>query len=114
MEAKIAVCDDEHQQTEYIKSLVNKWADVKNIKVTVDMFESAENFKSAWSENFALPTEDEWEYICGGGSRTLFRWGDSFDYEMNLYHFNADFLPKDALYFGGTKPVWLIDCLLPI
>ena len=51
MEIKIAVCDDEHHQTEYIKSLVNKWADGKNIGLTVDMFESAENFKSAWSES---------------------------------------------------------------
>jgi len=51
MEIKIAVCDDEHQQTEYIKSLVSKWADAKNIKVTIDMFESAEKFKSAWSES---------------------------------------------------------------
>ena len=51
MEIKIAVCDDCHQQTEYIKSLVNKWAAEKNIKVTADMFESAENFKSAWSES---------------------------------------------------------------
>lgn len=25
---------------------------------------------------FALPTEDEWEYLCGGGARTLFRWGN--------------------------------------
>ena len=54
MEIKIAVCDDEHQQTEYIKSLVNKWADANNIKVTVDMFENAENFKFAWSESKAF------------------------------------------------------------
>ena len=51
MEIKIAVCDDEHQQTEYIKSLVNKWADVKNIEINIDMFDSAENIKSVWSEN---------------------------------------------------------------
>jgi hypothetical protein len=36
---------------------------------------------------FRLPTEDEWEYLCGGGLRTLFRWGDSFDYDIHLYHF---------------------------
>lgn len=36
---------------------------------------------------FRIPTEDEWEYLCGGGTRTLFRWGDSFDYDMHLYHF---------------------------
>jgi hypothetical protein len=27
-------------------------------------------------EGFRLPTEDEFEYLCGGGSRTLYRWGD--------------------------------------
>jgi hypothetical protein len=25
---------------------------------------------------FRFPTPDEWEYICGGGTPTLFRWGD--------------------------------------
>jgi hypothetical protein len=25
---------------------------------------------------FRLPTSDEWEYSCGAGARTLFRWGD--------------------------------------
>ena len=26
---------------------------------------------------FTLPTEDEWEYLCNGGTRALFRWGDT-------------------------------------
>jgi DNA-binding LytR/AlgR family response regulator len=51
MEINIAVCDDEHQQTEYIKMLVDKWADVNNNKINIDMFDSAENFKAAWSES---------------------------------------------------------------
>jgi formylglycine-generating enzyme required for sulfatase activity len=42
------------------------------------------------AEGLALPTEDEWEYLCGGGSRALFRWGDSFDYEMKLRYFAKD------------------------
>lgn len=25
---------------------------------------------------FRLPTSDEWEYLCGCGAQTLFRWGD--------------------------------------
>ncbi len=33
---------------------------------------------------FSLPTADEWAYLCGGGCRTLYPWGDSFDYEMGL------------------------------
>ena len=41
MEIKIAVCDDEYQQTEYIKSLVSKWASDNNIAVTIEMFDSA-------------------------------------------------------------------------
>ena len=51
MEIKIAICDDEHELANYIKNLVGKWADKKSIRAKIDMFDSAENFKSAGSEN---------------------------------------------------------------
>jgi DNA-binding LytR/AlgR family response regulator len=51
MEIRIAICDDEHQQTEYPKMLVSKWADANHIKIHTEMFESAESFKSAWSKS---------------------------------------------------------------
>ncbi|WP_217591643.1 hypothetical protein [Cohnella sp. GbtcB17] len=44
---------------------------------------------SVKSRGFSVPTEDEWEYLCGGGSRTLWRFGDSFDYDMHLKHFDT-------------------------
>lgn len=51
MDIKIAVCDDEMQQTQYIKALVDRWADENNIRVAIDMFESAEKFKATLGEN---------------------------------------------------------------
>ncbi len=42
------------------------------------------------SAPFSLPTEDEWEYLYGGGCRTFFPWGDSFDYTMKLRHIHED------------------------
>ena len=38
-------------------------------------------------QGFSLPTADEWAYLCGGGCRTLFPWGDGMDYSMHLYWF---------------------------
>ena len=32
---------------------------------------------------FSIPTEDEWEYLCNGGSRTFFRWGDTLEKELH-------------------------------
>lgn len=48
-------------------------------------------------QGLSLPTADEWEYLCGGGCRTLFPWGDSFDYSMHLYHYemHRDIRPYD-------------------
>ena len=36
---------------------------------------------------FSLPTADEWAYLCGGGCRTLFPWGDGLDDSMRLRWF---------------------------
>ncbi len=37
-------------------------------------------------QGLSLPTANEWAYLCGGGCRTLFPWGDGMDYSMHLYH----------------------------
>ena len=39
------------------------------------------------NRGFFLPTADEWAYLCGGGCRTLFPWGDGLDYSMRLRWF---------------------------
>lgn len=55
MNTKIAICDDEPHQSEYIKSLINKWADKNNIKAVINIFESAEAFKAKWkTHNYAM------------------------------------------------------------
>ena len=38
-------------------------------------------------QGFSQPTADEWAYLCGGGCRTLFPWGDGLDYSMRLHWF---------------------------
>ena len=46
--------------------------------------ELCENLKD---EGFSLANLYEWEYLCGGGCRTLFPWGDDIDYNMNLFYY---------------------------
>ena len=41
-------------------------------------------------QGLSLPTADEWAYLCGGGCRTLFPWGDGMDYSMHLHHFESE------------------------
>lgn len=60
-------------------------------QVNFYLFSDTEDVQE-WTEQqlaapFTLPTEDEWEYLYGGGCRTLFPWGDNFDYTMKVKHF---------------------------
>lgn len=50
------------------------------------------------NSGFRLPDEDEWEYLCGGGSRSLFPWGDQLDLQKKYHHFAAD-RDKDEPYY---------------
>lgn len=60
-------------------------------EVRVELFWTSDDYpewaETSLTEGFAILTEDEWEYLYGGGSRTLFPWGDSFDYTMKVRHF---------------------------
>ena len=60
-------------------------------EVRVELFWTSDDYpewaETSLTEGFAVLTEDEWEYLYGGGSRTLFPWGDSFDYTMKVRHF---------------------------
>jgi hypothetical protein len=46
-------------------------------------------------QGFRLPTADEWEHLCGGGARTLYRWGD---------HAPADRYPVDPGFDEHLAP----------
>ena len=59
------------------------------------------------NRGFSLPTADEWAYLCGGGCRTLFPWGDGLDYSMRLHWFenmdedeNRPYDMKEPNFFG--------------
>ncbi len=49
---------------------------------------------------FRLPTADEWEYFCGGGTSTLFRWGD----HVPCDRYPSDVSPEEAKW----RLKWLI------
>jgi len=58
-------------------------------------------------QGFSLLTADEWAYLCGGGCRTLFPWGDGLDYSMRLHWFenmdedeNRPYDMKEPNFFG--------------
>lgn len=50
---------------------------------------------------FRLATSDEWEYLCGGGARTLFHWGD---------HAPCDLYPTDvSVEEAAWRRAWVLS-----
>lgn len=37
------------------------------------------------TEGLSIPTSDEWEYLCSGGTTSLFPWGDSAEFRMERF-----------------------------
>lgn len=48
---KIAVCDDEKSQLEYLSDIIKKWSDTMNKPCTLSLFESAEEFWFEYGKN---------------------------------------------------------------
>ena len=48
---RIAICDDEQQQRDYMTLLVNQWAKAGNLSLQLDQYESAEQFKMMREED---------------------------------------------------------------
>ena len=63
-----------------------------------------------WELAAGIPTPDEWAYLCGGGNRTLFPWGDGLDYSMHLHHFESE--EDQGKPTTWNSPTFLV-CLSP-
>ncbi len=50
--------------------------------------------------NFRLPTSDEWEHAVSGGTRSIFRWGDHWPYDTDVWDGGAFTAHKEANAFG--------------
>lgn len=48
---RIAICDDEKTQRDYLKVLIEKWSAKQKNKVQITLFSSAESFQFAWTED---------------------------------------------------------------
>lgn len=61
----------------------------------------AELLESLAADGYALPTADQWAYLCGGGCRTLFPWGDGILPTLRLRYFDkAPYTLYKPNFFG--------------
>lgn len=60
-------------------------SDDGSFKPITRVFYSMKEVQSSLSdEGLRLPSADEWEYVCGAGSKTVFPWGDSISSDNPL------------------------------
>jgi hypothetical protein len=57
--------------------------------------------KQLEQDGFRFPTSDEWEFLCGSGARTLFRWGD----HVPCDRYPTDISPEQAAW----RRQWVIS-----
>ncbi|WNS45563.1 SUMF1/EgtB/PvdO family nonheme iron enzyme [Paenibacillus sp. MMS20-IR301] len=77
-------------------------------QVVLFLFDGSGTFEE-WCEaelpaGFDLPDEDEWEYLYGAGTRTLFPWGDNIDESMRLRHVHVRSEIKDSRPYSLELP----------
>ncbi len=58
----------------------------------------AELIAALLAQGFRFPTSDEWEYACGAGSQTLFRWGD----HVPCDRYPIDSSPGEAVHLAAN------------
>lgn len=79
---------------EFKNIIVNSSSPVRNVNISpmiverdlndVSEYDSYSEFRKVLKKTiFSLPNEDEYEYLLTGGSRTLFRWGNSLKKELD-------------------------------
>ncbi|MBV8253371.1 MAG: SUMF1/EgtB/PvdO family nonheme iron enzyme [Chitinophaga sp.] len=92
----------ETQREQYSYNIAGRYQVVKSgDKITAMLYYPAgleELVAEVTASGFRLPTEDEWEYLCGGGSRTIHPWGNKFLTGEKHHHFSADHDKKESFF----------------
>ncbi|MFB6456255.1 SUMF1/EgtB/PvdO family nonheme iron enzyme [Chitinophaga sp. Hz27] len=79
--------------------------------ITIQLYEGRsydEFVASVVATGFRLPTEDEWEYLAGGGARTLYPWGNQLDYTKKYHHFETGHTPTEPYYLDTPNQFGLV------